>query len=52
MHLARLGSLNSLEQLQNSAALRKHVGALLPSADSLGRVVALMDADSIRAVIH
>jgi hypothetical protein len=52
MHLARLGSLNSLEQLQESVALRKHIGAHLPSADSLGRVVALMDADSIRAVVH
>ncbi|MGA2876742.1 MAG: transposase [Nitrososphaerales archaeon] len=52
MHLARLGSLNSLEQLKDSFALRKLVGADLPSADSLGRVVGLMDADSIRAVIH
>lgn len=52
MHLARLGSLNSLEQLQESVALRKHVGALLPSADSLGRIVGLMNSDSIRAVIH
>lgn len=52
MLLGRLGSLNSLEQLNESFALLKHVGAALPSADTLGRVVGLMDSDSIRAVIH
>jgi hypothetical protein len=52
MHLARLGSLNALEQMQDSLELRKHIGGHLPSADSLGRVVGLLDTDTIRAVIR
>ncbi len=52
MHLARRGSLNALEQLKSSKALRKLIGAALPSADSLGRIVELMESGTIRAVIH
>ncbi|MGH2639503.1 MAG: transposase [Rhabdochlamydiaceae bacterium] len=47
-----MGSLNSLEQLQDSSSLRKHIGADLPSADTLGRVFNLISADTIRAVNH
>jgi hypothetical protein len=50
MHLARLGSLNSLEQLKRSPKLRKFLDAPLPSADTLGRVSTLIDSDGIRAV--
>lgn len=52
MHLARLGSLNSFEQLKESPSLRKHVGSPLPSADTLGRVFSLTVPDTIRAVNH
>lgn len=50
MFLTRLGSLNALEQLQsNSSVLHEFIEAPLPSADTIGRVVALMDLDTIRA---
>lgn len=52
MHLARLGSLNAIEQLKESRSLCKHVGAPLPSADTLGRVFALINPDSLRVVNH
>ncbi len=52
MHLARLGSLNSIEQLRESPKLRKFLGAPLPSADTLGRVFSLINSDTIRAVNH
>jgi hypothetical protein len=50
MVLSRLGSLNALEQLKDSKKLRKFLGDCLPSADTLGRVFALMDTDAIRKV--
>lgn len=52
MILSRLGSLNALEQLKGSKKLRKFLGDCLPSADTLGRVFALMDTDTIREVQH
>lgn len=52
MHLARLGSLNGIEQLKNNGKLRKFLGASLPSADTLGRVFSLCDPDTLRAFIH
>lgn len=52
MHLTRVGSLNAIEQLKESRLLRKHVGAPLPSADTLGRVFSLINPDTIRAVNH
>lgn len=51
MHLAGLGSLNSVEQLKDSKVLLKFLGASLPSADTLGRVVDLIYPDTIRDVI-
>lgn len=52
MNLARLGSLNALEQTRLSPFWRRWLGAALPSADSLGRIVAAMIPDSIRRVQH
>ncbi|MGI0084658.1 MAG: transposase [Nitrososphaerales archaeon] len=52
MFLCRLGSLNSIEQLKGSKSLREFLDAPLPSADSLGRILDLVDSDSIRTVIH
>ncbi len=52
MHLARLGSLNALEQTRANSFWPKWLGAKLPSADSMGRITAVMDIDSIREVQH
>ncbi len=52
MLLSRLGSLNALEQLDESAKLRKYMGDYLPSADTLGRVFTQVDTDTIRKVQH
>lgn len=49
MFLARLGSLNGLEQLkEKSLALREFLEGYLPSADTIGRVVAKIDPDTVR----
>lgn len=48
MFLARLGSLNALEQLNKSSAVRVFLEAELPSADTVGRVFALIDPGTIR----
>jgi hypothetical protein len=50
MSSTRLGSLNAIEQLKGSTKLRKFLGDCLPSADSLGRIVNLMDPNTIRNV--
>jgi hypothetical protein len=52
MHLARVGSLNALEQTARSARWRRLVGGALPSADTLGRVATVLDVDRIRAAHH
>ncbi len=52
MMLARLGSLNALEQQRQSTFLRHFLGGPLPSADTVGRVFAQMDPESIRAMIR
>ena len=52
MFLARLGSLNALEQTQPSSFWRQWIGSDLPSADSIGRIAGKMDPDSIRHVLH
>ncbi len=52
MFLGRLGSLNSVEQLNASPALRAFVGGDLPSADSLGRIMNLCFPSTIRKVLH
>ncbi|MCA9800833.1 MAG: transposase [Cyanobacteria bacterium HKST-UBA02] len=48
MFLARLGSLNSLEQISRNPAWRRIMGQEPPSADTIGRVVERMDSDSLR----
>jgi len=48
MFLARLGSLNALEQVSRHPVWRKVMGQEPPSADTIGRVVERMVADSIR----
>jgi len=52
MWLARLGSLNALEQTRPSPFWRRFLGAPLPSADTLGRVPERIAADSLREVLH
>ena len=48
MFLARLGSLNALEQSSSSGFWRKWLGADLPSADTVGRVCADIETDGLR----
>lgn len=48
MFVSRIGSLNALAQLQRNVSLRKFIGGNLPSADTIGRVVAKIDSDAIR----
>lgn len=50
--LSRLGSLNALEQTRPSRFWRGWLGEDLPSADSIGRVRALMDVDDLRNLPH
>jgi Transposase DDE domain len=49
---ARMGSLNALELTAHSNFFRVWLGQSVCSADSVGRVNALMDADSLRRGIH
>jgi len=48
MFLARLGSLNALEQSRPSRFWPKWVGRELPSADTIGRVCALVEPTEVR----
>lgn len=50
MCLAKLGSLNALEQLRTHGTLKKYIGSKLPSADSLGRIADLIASDTIRSI--
>jgi Transposase DDE domain len=52
MIVGRLGSLNALEQTQSSSFWRRFLGAALPSADTLGRVAAQVDPDSVRQALQ
>lgn len=53
MCLARLGSLNSLEQLKAASSwLRKNLNGPLPSADTLGRIFSCIDSGTLREVNH
>lgn len=52
MFATRLGSLNSLEQVEKSPFLRDWIGGPLPSADSIGRICARIDPDTVRRAIH
>ena len=49
---ARMGSLNALELTAHSGFFRRWLGQSVCSADSVGRVSGLMDADSLRQGIH
>ena len=49
---ARLGSLNALELAAHSRFFRRWLGQSVCSADSVGRVTALMDAEGLRCGIH
>ncbi len=52
MVLARLGSLNALEQTSGSRFWSKWINEKAPSADSVGRIAALIDHDGLRAANH
>ncbi len=52
MFLARLGSLNSMEHLKNNKLLPKLLGGELPSADSIGRIMNLIEPASLSGVLH
>ena len=49
---ARLGSLNALELAAHSSFFRRWLGQSVCSADSVGRVTALMDAEGLRSGLH
>jgi len=50
MFLGRLGSLNALEQSGASGFWRRWLGRELPSADTVGRVCAHVEADDVRLI--
>jgi len=52
MFLARLGSLNALEQSAPGKFWRKWLGGPMPSADTVGRVFALAETEDIRGTTH
>lgn len=52
MALARLGSLNALEQTQRSAFWRRWLGAELPSADTVGRIAAALELEPLREALE
>ena len=52
MLLARLGSLNALEQTDKAPFWRRWLGAKLPSADTMGRVCQQADAHTVRQMNH
>lgn len=52
MTVARLGSLNAIEQASLSPFWRRWLAAALPSADTLGRVAAGMQPDELRNAIR
>jgi hypothetical protein len=49
--LSRLGSLNALEQTQDNAFWRKWLKTTLPSAETIGRVMAKVKSKDIRRMI-
>ena len=52
MFLARLGSLNALEQSRPSRFWGRWLGHPMPSADTIGRVCALAEPADIRGLAH
>src|SRR6202008_114548 len=52
VYWSRLGSLNALEMTRGAKFWKAWLGQPLCSADSLGRIVASVDADTLRKGIH
>jgi len=52
MMLARMGSLNALEQDKGNRFWKRWLGRRLPSADTMGRVFSQIILASIRSLIH
>ena len=52
MFVARLGSLNALEQTRQSRFWSTWIGGKFPSADSIGRVSALVSHEDLRLANH
>jgi len=52
MLLARLGSLNALEQSKKGGFWQRWLGRALPSADTLGRVCDSLEPEGLRALQH
>ena len=52
LFLARLASLNALEQTRGRPLWRPWLGAGLPSADTVGRVCTRVDVDDVRRVLY
>lgn len=52
MSLAQLGSLNALEQNRHLPFWHRWLGQRSSSADTVGRVAAALDVESLRAVFH
>src|SRR5258708_25893033 len=52
VYWSRLGSLNALEMTRAAKFWKAWLGRPLCSADSLGRIVARLDADTLRQGIH
>lgn len=51
MFLTRAGSLNALEQTRHTGSWSRWLGTELPSADTLGRVMEQVDAQSLRQIL-
>lgn len=52
MMLARMGSLNALEQDKGNRFWKRWLGRVLPSADTMGRVFCRIILASLRSLIH
>lgn len=52
MALIRMGSLNALEQTRGNYFWKRWIGKALPSADTTGRVFAMLDTNNIRTAIR
>ena len=52
MLLARLGSLNGLEQVRPKSWLRRWLGGDVPSADTMGRVAQSLPPEAIRRALR
>ena len=52
LFVTRLGSLNALEQTRRTGGWRRWLAADLPSADSLGRIVSLVELEGLRLALR